>query len=107
MYVTYEVRDAVAVITLDRPDKLNAPTPEMREALGSWNRWASRHWPHPVQASRGRGGVADSQVELAPLLEHLRQMVGAVKVPLNADFRGGFARDPERVGVNVNAAQPE
>ena len=35
MSIRYEVLDAVAVITLDRPDKLNALTVEMREALGT------------------------------------------------------------------------
>src|SRR5689334_10663109 len=35
MNVRYEVRDAVAIVTLDRPDKLNALTVEMREALGT------------------------------------------------------------------------
>lgn len=35
MTIRYEVRDAVAIVTLDRPEKLNALTVEMREALGS------------------------------------------------------------------------
>jgi len=35
MNVRYEVRDAVAIVTLDRPEKLNALTVEMREALGT------------------------------------------------------------------------
>ena len=35
MTVRYEVRDAVGVVTLDRPEKLNALTVEMREALGT------------------------------------------------------------------------
>ena len=35
MNIRYEVSDAVAVVTLDRPEKLNALTVEMREALGS------------------------------------------------------------------------
>jgi 2-(1,2-epoxy-1,2-dihydrophenyl)acetyl-CoA isomerase len=33
--VNYDVRDAVAVVTLDRPDKMNALTVDMREALGT------------------------------------------------------------------------
>lgn len=33
--VRYEVRDAVAIVTLDRPEKLNALTVEMREALAT------------------------------------------------------------------------
>jgi 2-(1,2-epoxy-1,2-dihydrophenyl)acetyl-CoA isomerase len=35
MSVRYEVRDAVAIVTLDRPAKMNALTVEMREALAS------------------------------------------------------------------------
>ena len=35
MNIRYEVREGVAVVTLDRPDKLNALTVNMREALGT------------------------------------------------------------------------
>jgi len=35
MSVTYELRDAVAIVTLNRPEKMNALTPEMRESLGT------------------------------------------------------------------------
>jgi 2-(1,2-epoxy-1,2-dihydrophenyl)acetyl-CoA isomerase len=40
--VSYEMRGAVAVITLDRPEKMNALTPEMREALGTHFETAGR-----------------------------------------------------------------
>ena len=33
--IRYEVREAVAIVTLDRPERLNALTVEMREALGT------------------------------------------------------------------------
>lgn len=35
MNVRYEVRESVAIVTLDRPEKLNALTVDMREALGT------------------------------------------------------------------------
>jgi 2-methylisocitrate lyase-like PEP mutase family enzyme len=49
-------------------------------------------------------GLADSQIGLPAVLDHLRALVDAVQVPVNADFRGGFARDPKQVGVNVRVA---
>lgn len=47
---------------------------------------------------------ADTRVTLAQALEHLRLVAGAVSVPVNADFEGGFADDPEQVGANVRLA---
>ena len=38
------------------------------------------------------------------MLEHFRQLAGAVDVPVNADFEGGFADDPEGVAENVELA---
>lgn len=49
-------------------------------------------------------GRADNQVTLDQVLEHLRVVAAAVSVPVNADFEGGFAVDPEHVAVNVKLA---
>ena len=49
-------------------------------------------------------GRADNQVVLDEALEHLRLVADAVAVPVNADFQGGFAVDPEHVGANVKLA---
>lgn len=46
-------------------------------------------------------GRADIDVTLDQTLEHLRVVVNAVDVPVNADFRDGFAVDPEQVAMNV------
>jgi len=49
-------------------------------------------------------GRRDNQVTLEEALAHLRTMAAAIEVPLNADFEGGFAVDPEGVARNVTAA---
>lgn len=49
-------------------------------------------------------GRADNQLALEETLEHLRVVAGAVKLPVNADFEGGFADDPEQVARNVSLA---
>jgi 2-methylisocitrate lyase-like PEP mutase family enzyme len=49
-------------------------------------------------------GRADNHVTLDDAIEHLRVVADAVTVPVNADFEGGYAVDPEQVGVNVRRA---
>ena len=49
-------------------------------------------------------GRADNRVTLDQTLEHLRVVVDAVDVPVNADFKGGFGVDPDTVNVNVKLA---
>ena len=63
----------------------------------------------PALASTSSGlawssGRADNQVTLPELLTHLRALVGAVDLPINADFEGGFAVEPDRVAANVTLA---
>jgi methylisocitrate lyase len=49
-------------------------------------------------------GRPDNHVSLEETLAHLRSIVQAVEVPVNADFEGGFATLPEDVLPNVVAA---
>jgi methylisocitrate lyase len=51
--------------------------------------------------SRGR---ADHGVALDDMLEHFRDMAESVGVPVNADFEGGFAVDPDDVAAHVSRA---
>lgn len=51
--------------------------------------------------SRGR---PDNGVTLQEALDHLRDIAAAVDVPVNADFEGGFAVEPEGVARNATAA---
>jgi 2-methylisocitrate lyase-like PEP mutase family enzyme len=46
----------------------------------------------------------DNGVTLADALTHMRAIAESVDVPVNADFEGGFAIEPEAVGVNVRSA---
>jgi len=49
-------------------------------------------------------GVPDNGLLRDQTLTHLRQVADAVNVPVNADFEGGFADDPEEVAANVKLA---
>ncbi len=49
-------------------------------------------------------GLADNQVSLAQALAHLRAISAAVSVPVNADFEGGFAVQPDALMANVTEA---
>jgi 2-methylisocitrate lyase-like PEP mutase family enzyme len=49
-------------------------------------------------------GHPDNGVLRDEAIQHLRQIAGAVRVPVNADFEGGFADDPEEVAANVKLA---
>jgi len=49
-------------------------------------------------------GRADNELTLSQALDHLRSVAGAVAIPVNADFEGGYARDPALVAENVKLA---
>ncbi len=49
-------------------------------------------------------GRADNQVARDHVLDHLRVIAGAVTVPVNADFEGGYAVEPADVAANVTMA---
>ncbi len=70
---------------------------------------ALEHMGFPALATTSAGlawtlGRSDNQVTLNEALEHLRVVAGAVNVPVNADFEGGYAITPDDVGVNVKLA---
>ena len=46
-------------------------------------------------------GRQDNHVTLEEALKHFTAVAGNVDVPVNADFEGGFAVDPEQVSHNV------
>src|SRR5689334_4480184 len=49
-------------------------------------------------------GRPDNGVSLEEALTHLGAIAGSVPVPVNGDFEGGFAVEPEEVGRNVAQA---
>lgn len=49
-------------------------------------------------------GLRDNRATLEVTLAHLRAVAGAVRVPVNADFEGGFAVEPEPVAGHVAMA---
>ena len=67
------------------------------------------HLGFPALATTSAGfawslGRRDNHVPLASVLDHLRAIASAVDVPVNADFEGGFAIEPDGVAANVAAA---
>ena len=75
--------------------------------VGSARYLASLGFPALATTSAGFAwtlGKADGQVTLEEELGHLRAVSAAVDVPVNADFEGGFAVDPEGVAANVAQA---
>jgi 2-methylisocitrate lyase-like PEP mutase family enzyme len=46
-------------------------------------------------------GLPDNAVPLDMMLEHIRELVAATDVPVNADFENGFAHEPEKMAENV------
>src|SRR3977135_355094 len=49
-------------------------------------------------------GKADNRVTVEDVLQHLTALCGAVDLPVNADFEGGFAHEPGKVAANVARA---
>jgi len=49
-------------------------------------------------------GKADNRVTLDDVCAHLNALCAAVDLPVNADFEGGFAHEPDKVGANVARA---
>jgi 2-methylisocitrate lyase-like PEP mutase family enzyme len=49
-------------------------------------------------------GRRDNRVDLEVVLDHLRAISASVQVPVNADFEGGHAVEPEGVARNVARA---
>jgi 2-methylisocitrate lyase-like PEP mutase family enzyme len=70
---------------------------------------ALKHLGFKALASTSAGfawtiGKADNRVTLDEVCDHLAALCGAVDLPVNADFEGGFANEPEKVGANVARA---
>jgi len=49
-------------------------------------------------------GRPDNGLTVDQVLAHLKEITSAVSLPVNADFEGGFAREPEGVAKNVARA---
>jgi len=49
-------------------------------------------------------GRRDNHIALDDALAHVRSIASSVEAPVNADFEGGFAIDPEGVAANVSRA---
>jgi 2-methylisocitrate lyase-like PEP mutase family enzyme len=77
-----------------------------------WDVGTARHLERlgfPALATTSAGlawtlGLTDGGLTLEQTLDHLRQVAEAVTVPVNADFEGGYAVDPDGVAAHVRLA---
>jgi 2-methylisocitrate lyase-like PEP mutase family enzyme len=77
-----------------------------------WDAGSARYLAHlgfKALASTSSGAAwscakADGQMSLNEVLAHLRELVAATELPLNADFEAGYAADAAGVGANVREA---
>ncbi len=77
-----------------------------------WDKGSARYLAHlgfKALATTSSGvawsqGRADGQLSLEETLAHLREMVVATPLPVNADFEAGFAADAAGVARNVRLA---
>src|SRR5262245_44960399 len=75
--------------------------------VGSAVRLAALGFRAIASTSAGAAWVAgkqDGELGLEAALDHLRLLVGATPLPVNADFENGFADSPEGVARNVALA---
>jgi methylisocitrate lyase len=75
--------------------------------LGSARLLASLGFPALATTSAGFAwsmGRSDNHVTVDQVLAHFREMAQAVDVPVNGDFEGGFAVEPEAVAAHVAQA---
>jgi methylisocitrate lyase len=75
--------------------------------VGSARMLATLGFPALATTSSGFAwtlGRADNHVTVDEALTHIGAISAGVSVPVNADFEGGFAREPAGVAANVTAA---
>ena len=75
--------------------------------IGSARALARLGFPALATTSSGYAwslGRADNHVSLDEALAHVRAISEAVDIPVNADFEGGFATEPEGVAANIGRA---
>ena len=90
-HVLYEVADNIATITLNRPHKRNAMTPEMIIRLGQ--AWADVRKDPAVAVALLKGAGADNFCSGADLGSLIPLMTGAR--PAIDEWDEGFLRDPD------------
>ncbi len=105
MHVNYELRGGLAIITLDRPEKMNALTVEMREALGTYFETAARDPAVRAVLLRAAGKAfcasgdvgkmgdftAASGQQLLKLAQRMVRNLANIEKPVVAAVRGAVA----------------
>lgn len=107
-------------MTAPTPSQIDARRAAFRQLHASgcfaipnpWDTGSARYLAHLgfkalATTSSGCGwahGTHDGGMPLEAVLAHLREMVAATDLPINADFESGFAADPDGVARHVRLA---
>ena len=86
-----------------KPAASCCPTPGMSAAPGRCSISASRRSPPPARALPGRSARPTTASRWMRSARISTALCGAVDLPVNADFEGGFAHEPEKVARQCRA----
>ena len=94
-------RNAAPFASCTRPDASSSPIRGTSAPRAISSIWASRRSPPPARALRFRAASPTRRFRATTCWRISREIVAAADLPVNADFEGGYAHEPEGVAESV------